>query len=64
MPGSMVTTFPTWSVSVDSAREARRLVDEQADAVAEAVAEAVAVAGRRDHVPGERDPPRRPSCRA
>ena len=35
-------------------REARRLVDGDADAVAEAVAEVVAVAGRLDHVARER----------
>ena len=47
MPGSTVTTLPTSSVSVDSAREPRRLVHVQADAVAEAVAEVLAEAGGR-----------------
>ena len=53
MPGSIGDDVPDLERVGRLGREARRLVDEQADAVPEAVAEAVAVAGRLDHVPGE-----------
>ena len=54
MPGSIVMTLPTSSVSVDSVESRGASWIEHADAVAEAVAEVVAVAGRLDHVAGER----------
>ena len=54
MPGSIVTTLPASSMSVDSRERRGASWMDDADAVAEAVAEVVAVAGGRDHVARDR----------
>ena len=66
MPGSTVTTLPASRTLVDSWRQARILVDDEADAVPQAVAERVPVAGRVDPVARARSRlparTRRPNC--
>ena len=54
MPGSTVTTLPATSARLRRARQPRRLVDLQPDAVAEAVAEVLGVPGGGDQVARDR----------